>query len=36
MQNGESVSQVTALVHQGQTLAASCLAAIHKSESGGG
>jgi hypothetical protein len=34
--NGESVSQVTVLIHQGQTLAASCLAAIHKSESSGG
>ena len=36
IQNGESVSAVTALIHQGQTLAASCLAEIHKSESGGG
>lgn len=30
--NGESTSQVAALVHQAQGLAASCLAAIHKSE----
>lgn len=33
--NGESTSQVTVLIHQGQTLAASCLAAIHKSEASG-
>jgi hypothetical protein len=30
--NGESTSQVAALVHQAQGLATSCLAAIHKSE----
>ena len=34
--NGESASQVAVLIHQGQTLAASCLAAIHKSEASGG
>ena len=34
--NGESASQVTVLIHQGQTLAASCLDAIHKSEASGG
>jgi hypothetical protein len=33
--NGESASQVAALIHQGQSLAASCLAAIHKSEASG-
>lgn len=36
IKNGESVSAVTALIHEGQTLARSCLAEIHKSESGGG
>lgn len=34
--NGESGSQVAALIHEGQTLAASCLDAIHKSEASGG
>lgn len=34
--NGESASQVAALIHQGQTLASSCLDAIHKSEASGG
>jgi hypothetical protein len=33
--NGESASQVAVLIHQGQTLAGSCLAAIHKSEASG-
>ncbi len=33
IQNGESVSQVAVLVHRAQSLAASGLAAIHKSES---
>lgn len=33
--NGESASQVAVLIHQGQTLAASCLTAIHKSEASG-
>lgn len=36
IKNGESVSAVTALIHQGQALARSCLAEIHKSESAGG
>lgn len=36
IQNGEAASQVAVLIHRGQALAASCLAAIHKSESGGG
>jgi hypothetical protein len=34
--NGESASQVAALIHQAQTLASSCLDAIHKSEASGG
>lgn len=34
--NGESASQVAVLIHQGQTLASSCLDAIHKSEASGG
>lgn len=33
--NGESASQVAVLIHQGQTLASSCLGAIHKSEASG-
>lgn len=36
IQSGESVTAVTALIHAGQTLARSCLAEIHKSESGSG
>jgi hypothetical protein len=34
IQNGESTSQVAALIHQAQMLASSCLDAIHKSEAG--
>jgi hypothetical protein len=34
--NGESASQVAALIHQGQTLASTCLDAIHKHEASGG
>lgn len=32
IQNGESASMVAALIHQAQTLASSCLDAIHKEE----